>query len=199
MENSLKLDEKIIEDFRKVFYNDNLFEKLSKDKKWNNICAAMDAIQVGVAIINSIESKNRHHHFAIELIELITAGQMIKQGICELYNKTLNNNYPLKNDNSILKISNISDDKAFSEYRALSFAHVMDFKKTNEMANNQSVCFSWLHWEYHSSQERKGVALRYPDGAAITINFNDIFRYIQTRYNCLKIIEKEIITSKVYI
>ncbi len=188
-----KLNEDQIDQFRHIF-DCELGQKLEKAGNWNQVCAAMDSIQVGVVIINKISWDEKDDRFALQLIELFTAGQMIKEGVFRMSKALFNNDYELKDDNSILKHS-ISDDKAFGEYRALSFAHSVEFRASNEMANGQKSYFSWLIWDLDSGAEKIANAFRYPDNTQIKINFNDVFNYVQKRYEYLDTIKEKIITK----
>lgn len=198
MQKEHKLNESIMEDFRTTFYNGKLIDKLSKSGSWDQICAAMDSIEVGVAMINTINENKRHHHFAIELIELFTAGQMIKEGVFRMHKALFNDDYELKNDNSVLKIENMPDDKAFSEYRGLSFAHSVEFRASNKMAKGQLSSFSWPSWTCHSGKEKIASTIKYPEGEQVQINFNDIFNYVKKRYEYLVIIKEKIINNFKY-
>ena len=193
MSEKWKLDDNKISKFRNIFNNEEFADELIKIGSWDQICAAMDSIDVGVTIVNLINTGNKHHHFALELIELFTAGQMIKEGVFRMNKALFNKDYSLKDDNSVFQMQNMTDDKTFSEYRALSFAHSVEFGASNMIAKGTKSYFSWLFWDCINN--KIAMASRYPDLETIKINFDDVFNYIEKRYNYLDIIEEEIIAE----
>lgn len=191
-----KLNEEKIDKFRNLFDNNEFSNKLLEAGSWYQICSAMDAIKVGIVIINQINLDKKDKHYALELIELFTAGQMIKEGIFRMFKALFNVDYSLKEDNSIFNMDDMTDDKVFNEYRALSFAHSVEFKAYNKMANGQKSYFSWLYWDRDCGDTKKiAIAYRYPDLTPIKINFDDVFNYAKKRYEYLDIIEKKIIST----
>lgn len=192
-----KLDSFKIDDFRAIFHENNLIEKLDENNSWSQICSAMDAIEVGKEIINKIsfESEDR---LAFELIELFTAGQMIRHGILRMNETLFEKEYELKEDASVFKYikevdhSSVSDDRVFIDYRAISFAHPVEVRSNNTFSNGDKCFYSWLIWDIGKKGDT-AVTWRYPDNIQIKIKFDDVFQYVEKRYNYLDVIKQKII------
>ena len=180
----MSLDISKIEKFRDLINCSFIQSKIIKNCNWDKLCSAMDIIDVAVLYIERIHWDETPPRFAFQLMELITAGQMIKKGIYEILNIFRIDN-PFQKERFIFKVKE-TDDKIFSEYRALTFAHNLDFNKNNYFANGSKTYFAWCYWENYD--KKIANTMRYSknkEDAIITIDYNEIYSYIKKRYDYL--------------
>jgi len=193
LKNNYQLDRDKIEKFSMLVSKKKLIDIFSETSQWDKICAAMDSIRVAIEIINRISwADYRYIGFAFQLIELLTAGQMIKKSVMEINWATLGRNYPLAKSKEIFTNPYaLSDDELFREYRALAFAHSVDFRQDNAISEGQTSYFAYLIWD--SPNEKIAKAFKYPAGEQISIKFDEVFKYVLKRYEYLDCIYDAIV------
>lgn len=186
---NFKLEEDKISRLRDFFESAIIYKKLQNQNAWNKTCAAIDNVQFGMKYINRINWNNCDDFFAFELIDLLTGGKMIKEGVKIIHKSLFNKDYPFTKDTNIFNQVE-SDDKIFDAYRALSFAHSLGVDKERYFADKEKRYFAWLHWK-GNSKNLVAHAARYSSSSGnndimfIEIEVKKAFNYIKSRYDYL--------------
>ncbi|SFD39832.1 hypothetical protein SAMN05428981_101221 [Bacillus sp. OV194] len=198
----LKLDEKLIEQFRNAVNNEIFFQEKFKNfkgkNKWNIICSAMDWITVTVDGLPNITLKHAkglgyNHTEALSLIQYIITIDILTDAIRQLFRVLYGNNtpYPLEDDKSIFNQSKLSDDKYFKHLRAVFGTHQVNLSSVDGVQRHDGERF-YASWPTQDPLHKNAFSVflysNNPNDDELRpfiISIDEVNMFAETRYNLL--------------
>ena len=191
----------LIRNFRNFINEDNYvlekYRNIDGKDKWSCICSCMDWIDVCIEYIKDNKEKiEKKTNFDMEIFAYISSINLISESIQQLYRVFYNNKeYPLKEDSSVFKKKQISDDNMFKHIRAVFGAHSTNLKSFDGRERNFASYPNNIHTNGHFS------VILYSNetgkwGDIFEFSFKELEEYFEKRYFCLENIIKKIKQDK---
>lgn len=191
----------LISNFRK-FINDSpyvleAYRNVNDKNQWSCICSCMDWIDVSIEYIKlNKERIEKKSHFDLEIFAYISSIDLISEAVQQLYRVFYKRtDSPFKNDYSVFKDSQKTDDDYFSHIRAIFGAHPTNIKKNSDERNFASYPNNLL--------TNKGFSvILYTNkldewGEIFYLSFEKLEEYFEKRYGFLNKLIKKIETDKI--
>ena len=200
------LNDNICKEVRRIINSSKIFYRDPKEKdNYSLICAVLNRIDDSVDFLNSNDDKLSKDN---DIILFIVHSCMVVDAV-KIMMKNLNMNpddYDEVNyfksvcmsDALIVKETEcIKDSKFFEYFRSLVFAHPVDTSRAKFLKKQNEIHYSPFLLSEHNSMRKNSIGImiyssKTPDVKLLYVPHNAIFNYINSKYELLNLIKKEL-------
>lgn len=197
------MDNKLINDFRRKVNENNMVFHLyynRNDKNyWNIICSAMDWIEVVVSTIDTKNlSRKNDNDASVKMITFISCVDVLWEAIKQLHRVFFSTvEIPFSGDGSIFKnkLFATDDNKYFKTIRACFAAHPINLSDYFSGGDDKEQRYAgWSGGNFGTGGFSVYLYSNCPGKESIrmTIYFDELIRFAESRYNYLKTIMGQI-------